>query len=385
VTPLHDRVTAGCYKNSAMDCPKCGHSQSDTIKCASCGVYFAKLAPRLAAAAPAIQHEEAPRGFSIGALLLAAIAAGAVVYYLMRSSHTGHPPAAAAAGIPAAAQAGPDPAGATAAALPSASAINAVEAARSATVFIRTSWGLGSGFIIDADCHVVTNRHVVETDGAKVAANIDHNPEMQAGIAVTQQRLQNALLAAQLHRRVLASQPGNNLELIQLDERIRQMQQLLGNLPQQLDADITKRVNDADHSGFSVTLLDGTHYEGLHARLSEAADLALFQLPANNCPFISADRNAALRVSQRVYTIGNPSGLSYTVTSGVVSGLRDIDGKRYVQTDAPINPGNSGGPLITEEGRVIGINSMVMRGVQGIGFAIPIDKVFTEFPEMAPQ
>ena len=217
-----------------------------------------------------------------------------------------------------------------------------------------------------------------------MAANVDHNPEIQAGIAVTQQRLQNAIIAAQLHRHVLAGQPGNNLELIQLDERIRQMQQSLANLPQQVDADITKRVNDADHSGFSVTLLDGTHYEGLHARLSEGADLAVFQLPANNCPFIAADRNAALRVSQRVYTIGNPSGLGYTVTSGVVSGLRDINGRSYVQTDAPINPGNSGGPLVTEAGRVIGINSMVMRGVQGIGFAIPIDAVYQEFPEMAP-
>jgi S1-C subfamily serine protease len=265
-----------------------------------------------------------------------------------------------------------------------ATSISAVEAARSATVFIRTAWGLGSGFIIDADCHVVTNRHVVETDGAKVAANVDRNPEMQADIAVTQQRLQNAIIAAQLHRRVLASQAGNNLEVMQLDERIRQMQQMLVNLPQQLDADIAKRVNDADRSGFSVTLLDGTRYDGLHARLSEGADLAVFQLPANDCPFIAADRNAALRVSQKVYTIGNPSGLGYTVTSGVVSGLRDIDGRSYVQTDAPINPGNSGGPLITEDGRVIGINSMVMRGVQGIGFAIPIDAVYKEFPEMAP-
>jgi serine protease Do len=369
-----------------MDCPKCGHPQADTIKCASCGVYFAKLAPRVAAAAPVIQPEDAPRGFSIGALVLAAIATGAVVYYLMRSTHAGHVPAAGAAGLPAPAQTDPDSSAAAAVAPGSTAvnAVNAVEAARRATVFIRTAWGLGSGFIIDADCHVVTNRHVVETDGARVAANIEHNPEMQAGLAATQQRLQNALLAAQLHRQVLAGQPGNNLELIQLDERIRQLQQTLVTLPQQLDADITKRVNDGDHSGFAVTLLDGTHYEGLHARLSEGADLAVFQLPANNCSFITADRNAELRVSQRVYTIGNPSGLSYTVTSGVISGLRDIDGKRYVQTDAPINPGNSGGPLITEDGRVIGINSLVMRGVQGIGFAIPIDTVFKEFPEMAP-
>jgi serine protease Do len=369
-----------------MDCPKCGHSQSDTIKCASCGVYFAKLSQPVASARPAIVEEPAPHGIGIGTLLLAVIAAGAVVYYLMRGTHTGHAPAAAAADVAAPTQSGPDRSAATDAALPSGSAaVDAVEAARNATVFIRTAWGaLGSGFIIDADCHAVTNRHVVETDGARVAANVDRNPEMQAGIAVTQQRLQNAINAALLHRRVLAGQPGNNLEIMQLDERIRQMQQMLGNLPQQLDADITKRVNDAEPSGFSVTMLDGRRYDGLHARLSDAEDLAVFQLPANNCPFIAADRKAALRVSQRVFTIGNPSGLSFTVTSGVVSGLRDLDGKPYVQTDAPINPGNSGGPLITEEGRVIGINTLVMRGTQGIGFAIPIDAVFREFPEMAP-
>ncbi len=374
-----------------MDCPKCGHAQSDTVKCESCGVYFAKLSPPLAPVRLAPPEGQVARGFSAGALVLAAVATGAIVYLLMRGAHLGHTPAAAAAMIPAPAR--PDRIGppataalppASAALPPGAPAANAIETARTATVFIRTAWGLGSGFIIDADCHVVTNRHVVETDSARVAASVDQNPDIQAGIAATQQRLRNAILAAQLHRRVLEGQPGNNLERIQLDERIRQMQLSLTNLPQQVDADITKRVNDADHSGFSVILLDGTHYEGLHARLSENADLAVFQLPANNCPFIASDRNADLRVSERVYTIGNPSGLSYTVTSGVISGVRDIDGRRYVQTDAPINPGNSGGPLVTEAGRVIGINSMVMRGVQGIGFAIPIDAVYQEFPEMAP-
>jgi S1-C subfamily serine protease len=86
-----------------------------------------------------------------------------------------------------------------------------------------------------------------------------------------------------------------------------------------------------------------------------------------------------------VYTIGNPSGLAYTVTTGVVSGLREMNGKSYVQTDAPINAGNSGGPLINEQGRVIGINSMVMRGVNGIGFAIPIETMYAEFPQLAPM
>src|SRR5580658_6537399 len=365
-----------------MECPKCGHTQPDTVKCGSCGVYFAKLTQPGTAARLVTAPAQQRHGFGFGALALAAMATGGIVYYLMRGAHPEQQPAAVAAEVrPAAAQS------AVVAAAPGApvagtGAADAVEAAQRATVFIRTAWGLGSGFIIDPDCHVVTNRHVVETDAARVTANVDHNPEIQAGIANTQQRLRNAIMAAQLHRRVIAGQPGNNLELLELDAHIHQMQQDLMNLPQQVDADFTRRVNDADQSGFSVALLDGTHYEGLHARLSEGADLAVFQLPATNCPFIVADRHAALRVSQRVYTIGNPSGLGYTVTTGVVSGMRELNGRTYVQTDAPINPGNSGGPLITEQGRVIGINTMVLRGTQGIGFAIPIESALDGFPQL---
>jgi serine protease Do len=369
-----------------MDCPKCGHAQPNTVKCESCGVYFAKLATPRATHPMAYAADPRPvaSGFGVGALALAAVAAGGIVFYLMRGPHREVVPAAVAATVPTPSLTGPAFTVAAHTASSAESEVSAVEAARSATVFIRTSWGLGSGFIIDTECHVVTNRHVVETDATRVTANVDQNPEVQAHISSVQQQLQSAIFAAQLHRRVITGQPGNNLELIELDERIRQMQQALVNLPRQLDADVASRVSDADRSGFSVTLLDGTHYEGLHARLSPSADLAVFQLPATGCPFITAERKAALRVSQRVYTIGNPSGLVYTVTSGVVSGLREIAGKTYVQTDAPINPGNSGGPLVTDQGRVIGINSMVMRGVQGIGFAIPIDAVFAEFPEMTP-
>jgi S1-C subfamily serine protease len=260
--------------------------------------------------------------------------------------------------------------------------VDAIGAARSATVFIRTAWGLGSGFIVDEQCHVITNRHVVETDGARVAASVDRTPEMQNTLAATQQRLISALSAAQLRRRMLLGQPGTNLEQLQLDERIRQMQQTLATLPQQVDAKITEKVSEGDRSGFSVTLPDGKRFEALHAELSENADLALIRLPADHCPFIRPASGEAPPVGARVYTIGNPSGLAYTVTTGVVSGFRELDGKSYVQTDAPINPGNSGGPLIDEQGRVIGINSMVMRGVAGIGFAIPIAAAYAEFPQL---
>jgi serine protease Do len=366
-----------------MQCPKCGHNQDDTVKCASCGVYFAKLAapgPTGRQGAPTTPQSH---GFGLGTVALAAVAAAALVYHLMRPNPTVQVAAvgasSAATPIPATAQLLNSPAKAHS----DPTGVGAIGAARSATVFIRTAWGLGSGFILDADCHVITNRHVVETDGARVAASVDRNPEMQNALATTQQRLISAIYAAQLRRRILAGQPGTNLEQLQLDERIQQMQKMLATLPQQVDANITEKVNEGDRSGFSVTLPDGTHYEALHAQLSENADLALINLPADHCPFIKPALGSAPQVGERVFTIGNPSGLAYTVTTGVVSGFREVDGKPYVQTDAPINPGNSGGPLIDDQGRVIGINSMVMRGVNGIGFAIPIAAVYTEFPALS--
>jgi len=367
-----------------MECPKCGHSQDNTVQCGSCGVYFAKLSAPKPTGRPVAPSAPASHGFGIGTVALAAVAAAALVYQLMRSNSPAQVAAAPASRVAVLPQSPAQASNVTPAAHVGPGGVSAIEAARSATVFIRTAWGLGSGFIADAQCDVITNRHVVETDGARVVASVDRTPEMQNALATTQQRLVAAIYAAQLRRRVLTGQPGTNLERMQVDERIHQMQQTLATLPQQVDAHITEKVKEGERSGFSVTLLDGTHYEALHAELSENADLALIRLPGSDCPFIRAALGTAPQVGERVYTVGNPSGLAYTVTTGVVSGLREMDGKAYVQTDAPINPGNSGGPLIDEHGRVIGINSMVMRGVNGIGFAIPIDAAYSEFPQLAP-
>ena len=259
---------------------------------------------------------------------------------------------------------------------------NAIEVARNATVLVKTSWGFGSGFIVDEDCHVITNRHVVESDGARVAARVTQDAQGQAGIASARQRLLLAISQAQRVRRALETQPGTNLEQMQLDSKIAEMEEALAHLSERVDEAISDRVEESARTGFAAILVDGTEYDGLHAEFADHADLALFQLPASHCPHVVVGSSTGIALGERLYTIGNPSGLTYTVTSGVFSGERRQGEQRLLQTDAPINPGNSGGPLLEQDGEVIGINTLVLRGTEGIGFAIPIETAYSEFIEL---
>jgi S1-C subfamily serine protease len=134
-------------------------------------------------------------------------------------------------------------------------------------------------------------------------------------------------------------------------------------------------------SDLSIVLADGTKLPGLIDFFSDEHDLA-FVRPLQNarCPAIPTGDSSALNQGDKLFTIGNPMGLRHVVTSGVFSGNNEIDGKEMLQTDASINPGNSGGPLIDQEGRVVGINTLVMAAAQGIGFAIPIEVAMKLLP-----
>jgi S1-C subfamily serine protease len=386
-----------------MDCPKCGHKQDDTLQCAACGVYFDKLRQQRELKqlhARDLAREAPPSsGVGLGALVFTALASAALVFWYMHGggnrtmstpaapaaplaqgvappSETPVTPSAEAAGTPAAQ---PGLAGQLARAAP---ARNAIESARNATVQIKTGWGSGSGFIIDARCHVVTNRHVVDTDGARVAKDFLGNSGVQQRLNATEQQLRVDLARSIQVRRALVGHPGTNLQIVDLDSHIAQVQALLADLPGRVRGDISEKVAKSGRSGFVVKLVDGTQFDSLHAQLADGRDLAVFQLPAENCPHIPAGDSIGLIQGERLYTVGSPQGLAYTVTSGIFSGNRGNGGQRLLQTDAPINQGNSGGPLITEAGQVVGINTMVMNGAQGIGFAIPIEAVFEEFPEL---
>lgn len=105
-------------------------------------------------------------------------------------------------------------------------------------------------------------------------------------------------------------------------------------------------------------------------------DLALLQVEAQGLESAQLGDADQLRVGQLVIAIGNPFGLGPTVTTGVVSALhRNLPGnapmRDLIQTDASINPGNSGGPLVNARGEVVGINTMMIAGAQGLGFAVP--------------
>jgi len=135
-------------------------------------------------------------------------------------------------------------------------------------------------------------------------------------------------------------------------------------------------VNGADE--VVVKLSDGRELKGEIKGLDEKVDLALIKIGnKEKLPFAELGDSDAIEVGEWVMAIGNPFGLSHTVTAGIVSAKGRVIGSGpyddYIQTDASINPGNSGGPLFSAQGKVIGINTAIIAGGGGgIGFAIPV-------------
>ena len=136
-------------------------------------------------------------------------------------------------------------------------------------------------------------------------------------------------------------------------------------------------VNGADE--IMVKLSDGREVKGEIKGFDEKVDLALIKISEKDqLTYAELGDSDSLEVGEWVLAIGNPFGLSHTVTAGIVSAKGRVIGSGpyddFIQTDASINPGNSGGPLFNSEGRVVGINSAIIAGGGGgIGFAIPIN------------
>ena len=142
-------------------------------------------------------------------------------------------------------------------------------------------------------------------------------------------------------------------------------------------------------SRLRVRFSDGQEMLGRVVGNDPWTDLAIVQAEGAGLPHAELGDSARLRVGQLVVAIGSPLGFESTVTAGVISALsrtlRSITGHlvdNVIQTDASLNPGNSGGPLVDGRGQVIGINTAVIHGAQGICFAIPINMAKHILPQL---
>jgi S1-C subfamily serine protease len=148
-------------------------------------------------------------------------------------------------------------------------------------------------------------------------------------------------------------------------------------------------------SGATVRLADGRDYQASLVGASPAHDIAVLKIGvglSERPPPVPVGKSADLQVGQKVFAIGNPFGLDWTLTTGIVSALdrslQNDSGSRIehlIQTDAAINPGNSGGPLLDSAGRLIGITTAIFSpsgASAGIGFAVPVDTVNRVVPQL---
>ncbi|WDT77412.1 MAG: trypsin-like peptidase domain-containing protein [Candidatus Manganitrophus sp.] len=146
-------------------------------------------------------------------------------------------------------------------------------------------------------------------------------------------------------------------------------------------------VHQADR--LEVMITDGRQFGATLIGEDPSTDLAVIRIDAFGLPYASFGNSRALRVGQLVIAIGNPLGFQSTVSTGVVSALgrslRGVSGRlieEIIQTDVPLNPGNSGGPLVDSRGRVIGVNTAIIRMAQGISFSVPIDTAKWVIPQL---
>jgi serine protease Do len=369
-----------------MHCPKCDHIQSSSTECEACGLIFARYEAVQKRKRQAAQEKDnalakqSGSGLKISSVfVLLLVAVSATYFFTTRpTSDNSQSFAITPDNTPTEAVTLP-----TKAVTPKNTSNNkrtsrthglSIAGAGDATVSIETPFGSGSGFFI-RDEWVVTNRHVIEINAEKIQQAKEKYEKARRFSDLEEQKLRG-------FRKKLPTIPNGPAKsqfimiIEQKENELREALAKLNGIEEQLN-----RLEQPIHSSdIKIILADGSEYFANYLLVSDNYDLAILSLFASNHEILPRGHRS-LAQGDKVYTIGSPVGLRQTVTSGIFSGYRKrkSDDHILLQTDAPINPGNSGGPLIDEHGFVHGINTSIIANTEGIGFAIPIDAVFTEF------
>ncbi|WP_457577264.1 S1C family serine protease [Desulfomarina sp.] len=371
-----------------MRCPKCEHEQNNTRECEKCGLIFSRYEivrkrkkEEEAAARRKAEKKSKTRSTILQIFLLAVIVCAGVYYYSGKDNNQETAQMPVEYRQKEKSSTGPvKPSTEKSVKLRQelknpAFKENAVETARNATVSIETPWGTGSGFFV-SDQYIVTNRHVVKVSEEKIAEFREKVETARKLIDLEKQKLE------EIRNRLRSYREGptkKQLGLI-LEVREKKLNSLLP-VQEKSEKQLRKLEQELSASDIRIVFANGDKKTPNYFLVSDHYDLALIALFSEKTTFLSRPpAGKLLHQGEKVYTIGSPVGLRHTVTSGVFSGYRKRkDGQIFLQTDAAINPGNSGGPLIDENGFVYGVNTMILRGTEGIGFAIPIEKVYEEF------
>lgn len=376
-----------------MKCPKCGHEQADIDQCQACGIYFEKFK----------QHEERSRNQELyghlnkpsawrlngplGLLVILLTIIIIPIVLLVKKDNDENRvdinivKITEKQGVKSISESSPtvddtEPVDSDytdynkqlTGKLPPR---NAIEAARNATVLIKTPWATGSGFFISRDCIILTNKHVVQIDPKKIE-------KAEVVLDNAEEELKKAKLQLEKRRQYFFSncRDCSKKALKRYMQKHEETYENVVSLVEEKRELITKIKHTSD---FEVVLTDGTKLTARSVSISSNYDLAMLRIDDAICPYISSGNVDTVKHGETLYTIGSPYGLRQSVTSGIFSGFQESDDRRFIQTDAPINPGNSGGPLVTKTGKVIGINTFKGKEGEGLGFAIPIDVAIKEF------
>ena len=276
-----------------------------------------------------------------------------------------------------------------------------IETATLATVAIETTFGYGSGFFVTDDGYIVTNRHVIRqttgpgtTDDPAAASKAEALDRYDVQIEKESQRLEQARADLDAFRRYIDIQPESPtrkynetryqdgfLRFQRWEQSVNEQRQKLASERSAFQATLLQQRVDANIAGlnrhFTVYLADNRSLSAYVVEISKDHDLALLKVDGYTTPFLTPEDPFASAQGETVYAIGNPVKLRNSVTAGVVSGFEGV----FVKTNAQIYPGNSGGPLVTAQGRVIGINTFkkLTHKFEGLGFAISINVALDTF------